>query len=221
MLEPKMKKTPKIRLYVADDHILFRKGLIRLIQSFERIGEIKEAANGRELIVLVDQTPPDVVLVDLHMPIMGGDEVCEWVEKNHPEVKVVMLTMEDSEEYVQQLISLGAHAYISKGAPPEEVERAIYSVFDRDFYHNDLVAQALRNFTKQTTRSRKESTQFTRREVDIIQLICEEYTMKEIADQLGLSESTVQNYRVAIMGKMAVKNTAGLVKYAFTRGLIK
>lgn len=216
-----MKKTPKIRLYVADDHILFRKGLIRLIQSFDRIGEIKEAANGRELITMVDHIPPDVVLVDLHMPIMGGDEVCEWVEKNHPEVKVVMLTMEDSEEYVQQLISLGAHAYISKGAPPEEVERAIYSVFDRDFYHNELVAQALRNFTKQATRLKKESTQFTNREVDIIHLICEEYTMKEIADQLGLSESTVQNYRVAIMGKMAVKNTAGLVKYAFTRGLIK
>lgn len=221
MLEPKMKKTPKIRLYVADDHILFRKGLIRLIQSFDRIGEIKEAANGRELITMVDHIPPDVVLVDLHMPIMGGDEVCEWVEKNHPEVKVVMLTMEDSEEYVQQLISLGAHAYVSKGAPPEEVEQAIYSVFDRDFYHNELVAQALRNFTKQATRLKKESTQFTNREVDIIHLICEEYTMKEIADQLGLSESTVQNYRVAIMGKMAVKNTAGLVKYAFTRGLIK
>jgi DNA-binding NarL/FixJ family response regulator len=221
MVETRIKKSPKIRLYVADDHILFRKGLIRLIQSFNRIGEIKEAANGRELIRMVDQTPPDVILVDLHMPIMGGDEVCQWVEKNHPEVKVVMLTMEDSEEYVQQLISMGAHAYISKGAAPDEVERAIYSVYDRDFYHNDLVVQALRNFTRQAVRLKKEPSHFTKREIDIIHLICEEYTMKEIADKLGLSESTVQNHRAAIMNKMEVKNTAGLVKYAFTKGLIK
>ncbi|HEX5169190.1 MAG TPA: response regulator transcription factor [Cyclobacteriaceae bacterium] len=221
MVESKIRKSVKIRLYVADDHVLFRKGLIRLIQSFRRIGEIKEASNGRELIKLVEQIPPDVILVDLHMPVMGGDEVCRWVEENYPEVKVVMLTMEDSEEYVQQLISMGAHAYISKAAAPDEVEKAIYSVYDNDFYHNDLVVQALRNFTRQVNKARKEPSQFTKRELDIIQLICEEYTMREIADRLGLSESTIQNYRVAIMGKMSVKNTAGLVKFALTKGLVK
>lgn len=216
-----MTKSPKIRLYVADDHILFRKGLIRLIQSFPRISEIKEATNGRDLIRLVSENPPDVVLVDLHMPIMGGDEVCKWMEKNFPDVKVVMLTMEDAHEYVQQLISMGAHAYVSKGAAPDEVERAIYSVHDNDFYHNDLVAQALRNFAKRTVRKKGESTQFTERELDVIQLICEEFTMREIANKLALSESTIQNHRVTIMNKMRVKNTAGLVKFAFTKGLIR
>lgn len=216
-----MSKSPKIRLYVADDHILFRKGLIRLIQSFTRISEIREATNGRDLIRLVSENPPDVVLVDLHMPIMGGDEVCKWMEKNYPDVKVVMLTMEDAHEYVQQLISMGAHAYVSKGAAPDEVERAIYSVYDNDFYHNDLVAQALRNFAKRIVRKKGESTQFTERELDVIQLICEELTMREIANKLELSESTIQNHRVTIMNKMGVKNTAGLVKFAFTKGLIK
>ncbi len=215
-----MNKSPKIRLYVADDHILFRKGLIRLIQLFPRIGEIKEASNGRELIELVEHAPPDVVLVDLHMPIMGGDDVCEWMEKNYPEVKVVMLTMEDAEEYVHQLISMGAHAYVSKGAPPDEVEKAIYSVYDHDFYHNELVAQALRNFTKQVKRTKKESTPFTERELDIVKLICNEYTMKEIASKLDLSENTIQNQRATILNKMGVRNTAGLVKYALTKGLI-
>jgi len=116
---------------------------------------------------------------------------------------------------------MGAHAYVSKGAPPDEVEKAIYSVYDNDFYHNDLVAQSLRNFTKQINRTKKETIQFTNREIEIIQMICEEYTMKEIANKLLLSESTIQNQRVTIMNKMGVKNTAGLVKYAFTKGLIK
>lgn len=216
-----MKRASKIRVYLADDHMLFRKGLIRLIQSFKRVGEIREAANGKELIRIVKESPPEVVLVDLHMPVMGGVEVCEWIEKNHPEVKVVMLTMEDAEEYIQQLISLGAHAYLSKGAPPEEVEKAIYAVVDKDFYHNDLVMRALRNFTIRETRIRRDAPQFTRRELEIIRLICDEFTMKEIAARLDLSESTVQNQRAAVMDKMSVKNTAGLVKYAFTKGLIR
>lgn len=216
-----MKRASKIRVYLADDHMLFRKGLIRLIQSFKRVGEIREAANGKELIRIMKESPPEVVLVDLHMPVMGGEEVCEWIEKNHPEVKVVMLTMEDAEEYIQQLISLGAHAYLSKGAPPEEVEKAIYAVVDKDFYHNDLVMRALRNFTIRQTRIRRDAPQFTRRELEIIRLICDEFTMKEIAARLDLSESTVQNQRATVMDKMSVKNTAGLVKYAFTKGLIR
>ena len=215
-----MKRLPKINVYLADDHALFRKGLIRLIQSFKRVGQINEASDGKELIRLVEKAPPDVVLVDLHMPVMCGDEVCEWMEQHHPDVKVIMLTMEDSEEYIQQLISLGAHAYLSKSALPDEVENAIYSVVDNDFYHNELVMRALRNFTRQVTRIRRDAPQFTEREIDIIRLICEEYTMKEVAAQLDLSESTVQNQRAVIMDKMKVKNTAGLVKYAFTKGLI-
>ena len=216
-----MKSTSKISIYIADDHTLFRKGLIRLIQSFKRIGEIQEASNGQELIKLVQEKKPDVALVDLHMPIMGGDVVCEWMELNCPDVKMVILSMEDSEEYIQQLISLGAHSYLSKTAPPDEVEKAIYAVVDNDFYHNEMVTKALRNFTRQVNRVRKEAPQFTERELDIIKLICEEYTMREIADKLTLSESTVQNHRAGIMEKMKVKNTAGLVKFAFTKGMIK
>lgn len=214
------KRTDGITLYLADDHTLFRKGLIRLIQSFKRIDFIREAANGSELIQLIKEQPPDVVVVDLHMPVMGGDEVCRWVEENYPDVKVIMLTMEDSDEYVQQLIRLGANAYLSKGASPEEVEKAIYSVIDHDFYHNDLVMTALRNYTRVDARIRKEPVQFTDREMHIIRLICEERTMREIARLLELSENTVQNYRSSIMDKMGVKNTAGLVKYAVIRGIV-
>lgn len=215
-----MKRPSKIVVYLADDHTLFRKGLIRLIQSFKRVSEIKEAANGKELIKLVQENQPDVILVDLHMPVMGGDEVCKWVESHYPEVKVVILTMEDAEEYVQQLISYGAHAYLSKSAPPDEVENAIYSVMDNDFYHNDLVMRALRNFTRNVSKIKKNLPQFTDGDIKIVRLICEEKTMREIALELHLSENTVQNHRVAIMEKMGVKNTAGLVKYAFVKGII-
>lgn len=217
-----MKKSlSKLDIYLADDHTLFRKGLIRLLTAFEHIGEIKEASNGKELIKLVTEHPPDVVLVDLHMPVMDGEEVCRIMESKYPHVKVIMLTMEDSEDYIQHLVSLGAHAYISKSAQPEEVEQAIYSVIEHDFYHNTLVTQALRNFTRQLSRGRNDAPQFTDREVVIIKLICEEYTMKQIANRLNISDKTVQNHRAAIMAKMNVKNTAGLVKYAFLKGLIK
>lgn len=216
-----MKRLNKINIYLADDHTLFRKGLIRLLRTFKNIGEIKEAVNGKELTKLVMQGEPDVVLVDLHMPLMGGEEVCRWMESKYPQVKVIMLTMEDSEEYIQHLISLGAHAYISKGAQPEEVEQAINSVIEHDFYHNTLVTQALRNFTRQVSKTRKDTPQFTDREVAIIKLICEEFTMKQIAKRLDISDKTVQNHRATIMDKMNVKNTAGLVKFAFMKGLIK
>ena len=213
-------KKNQIRVYLADDHILFRKGLIELVRTFKRVGEIKEASNGRELVRLIEQDPPDVVLVDLHMPIMGGDEVCAWVEQYRPDIKVIILTMEVADEFVQQLISLGAHAYLSKNAPPDEVEQAISAVVDHDFFHNQLVMQALRNFTRRDARMKRDLPQLSDRELDIVRLICEEFTMKEIAGKLDLSESTVQNHRAAIMEKMGVKNTAGLVKYAFTKGLI-
>lgn len=216
-----MKRLNKINIYLADDHTLFRKGLIRLLKSFKNIGEIKEAVNGKELMKLVAHQEPDVVLVDLHMPVAGGEEVCRWMESKHPQVKVVMLTMEDSEEYIQRLVSLGAHAYISKSAQPEEVEQAINSVIEHDFYHNVMVTQALRNFTRQVGKTRQDTPQFTDREIDIIRLICEEYTMKQIAKRLEISDKTVQNHRATIMDKMNVKNTAGLVKFAFTRGLVK
>ena len=216
-----MKRVSKISVYLADDHTLFRKGLIRLIQSFKRVSVIKEASNGKELIKLVQTSPPDVILVDLHMPVMGGGEVCQWCEENYPDVKVIILTMEDAEEYVQQLISYGAHAYLSKSAPPDEVEKAISSVVDNDFYHNELVMSALRNFTRTATKIKKNAPQFTEGDIKIVKLICEEKTMREIAAFLNLSENTVQNHRVSIMEKMGVKNTAGLVKYAFTKGIIK
>lgn len=216
-----MKRPDKINIYLADDHTLFRKGLIRLLKTFKNIGEIKEAVNGRELMKLVAHQEPDVVLVDLHMPVVGGEEVCRWMENKHPQVKVVMLTMEDSEEYIQQLISLGAHAYLSKSAQPEEVEQAINSVIEHDFYHNIMVTQALRNFTRQMNKTLKDTPQFTERELAIIKLICDEYTMKQIAKRLDISDKTVQNHRATIMDKMNVKNTAGLVKFAITKGLLK
>ena len=101
-----MKRLNKINICLADDHTLFRKGLIRLLRGFRNVGDIREAVNGKELMKLIMQEEPDVALVDLHMPLMGGEEVCRWMESKYPRVKVVMLTMEDSEEYIQHLISL-------------------------------------------------------------------------------------------------------------------
>lgn len=215
-----MKRSKKIKVYLADDHNLFRKGLIRLLQTFNRVSVIKEASAGKELIKLVSKEQPDAVLLDLHMPDMSGEEVCRWLSQNYPDVKVIIISMEDSEAYVQHLISLGACAYLSKNAPPEEVEEAIYATVDHDFYNNELVNKALLEYAR-TQKKSGQGASLSDRELEVVRLICNELTMKEISEKLKISEKTVQNHRTSIMEKVGVRNTAGLVKYAVTKGLIR
>lgn len=215
----RMKRSKKIKVYLADDHNLFRKGLIRLLQTFNRVSVIKEASAGKELMKLVSKEQPDAVLLDLHMPDMNGEEVCRWLSQNYPDVKVIIISMEDAEAYVQHLISLGAHAYLSKNAPPEEVEEAIYAAVDHDFYNNELVSKALLEYAR--TQKKSGQALLSDRELEVVRLICNELTMKEISEELKISEKTVQNHRTSIMEKVGVRNTAGLVKYAVTKGLIR
>jgi DNA-binding NarL/FixJ family response regulator len=192
-----------------------------LLQTFSRVSTIKEASTGKELIKLVSKEQPDAVLLDLHMDDMNGEEVCVWLSRKYPNVKIIIISMEDAEAYVQHLISLGAHAYLSKNAPPEEVEEAIYAAVDHDFYNNDLVNRALLEYARKQGKSSLSTTSLSDRELEVVRLICDEFTMKEISEQLKISEKTVQNHRTSIMEKVGVRNTAGLVKYAVTKGLIK
>ncbi|ELR69034.1 DNA-binding response regulator, LuxR family [Fulvivirga imtechensis AK7] len=216
----------KIKVYIADDQTLFRKGMGRLVRSFPNVSEVKEASNGKELLDLIKEEKPDVILMDLEMPVMDGIEATEKVLAKYPNIKIVVLSMHDSQQHIFYLMELGAHAFLLKNAEPEEVQEAINAVLKNDFYQNQLVVEALRKgaMDKKKAEMRpvfQNSASLTDREKEILLLICRELTMKEISDKLSLSEKTVHNHRARMMDKLGVRNTVGLVKYAYDSGLLE
>ena len=214
----------KIKVYIADDHTLFRKAMMNLIQTFEGVSLVKDAENGKELLTLIKHEQPEVAIVDLQMPVMDGAETCEKILASFPDIKIIVLTMHDSDKYVLHMIEMGVHAFLLKNTEPDEVEKAIHAVVEKDFYHNDLVAAALRKGMREKRTGERPSFKnhdLTEREIEILQLICQELTIKEIGDRLSISENTARNHRVNIMEKIGVKNAVGLVKYAYETGLIE
>lgn len=214
----------KVKVYIADDHTLFRKAMVNLLRTFESIGEVKDAENGKELLTLMKYEAPDVAIVDLQMPVMDGTETCENIIKKFPEVKIIVLTMHDSERFILHMMEMGVHAFLLKNTEPEELEEAILSVAEKDFYHNDLVAAVLRKNVKEKKGGQRpffSIAELSDREKEIVMLVCRELTIKEIGQKLSISENTVRNHRVNIMDKIGVNNMVGLVKYAYESGLVK
>src|SRR5258708_3358692 len=145
----------KINVCIVDDHNLFRKAMINLIKVFPRVGEVTEAANGREFIEQGREKWPDVVLLDLEMPRMNGMETVEYLVPNAPDVKIIILTQHDSERYMLHMLEMGVHSFLLKNTNPDELERAIYAVVDNDFYQNDLLARVIRNSLQSKFRSER------------------------------------------------------------------
>jgi len=197
--------------------------MVNLLRTFDRVSEVKDAENGKELLTLIKYEEPNVAIVDLQMPVMDGAETCENIIKRHPHVKIIILTMHDSNKYILHMMEMGVHAFLLKNTEPDELEKAIYAVAEKDFYHNDLVAAVLRkNVTERKAGQRPNFRQadLTDRENEILALICRELTIREIGQKLSLSENTVRNHRVNMMEKIGVNNTVGLVKYAYEAGIV-
>jgi two-component system, NarL family, response regulator DegU len=217
-----MKK--QIKVYMADDHTLFRKAMVNLIRGFENIADVKDAENGKELLTLMKYQAPDVAIIDLQMPVMDGTETSEYILQKYPDVKIIILTMHDSEKFILHMMEMGVHAFLLKNTEPEELEEAIHAVMEKDFYHNDLVATVLRKNVKEKRASLRpvfSANELSDREKEIVVLVCQELTIKEIGQKLSISENTVRNHRVNIMEKVGVNNMVGLVKYAYETGLVK
>lgn len=209
----------KISVYIADDHTFVRKGMIRLLNTFHRIGEIKEAANGKELIELLHDRAPDVVILDLEMPLMNGFDTSKYILEHHPNVKILILTMHTEEVFILNLMELGVHGFLNKNSEPEEVELALHSVFDKDFYRNEIVNQALRKGVKRAPHVT--TSKLSPRELEILFLICQELTPPEISVRLQISEKTFFNHRANILSKTGVRGNVGLVKYAYQHNLLE
>jgi DNA-binding NarL/FixJ family response regulator len=208
----------KINIVIADDHNLFRKGMVALIEDFEFAGNIAEAENGAkllELLAVMDQLP-DIILLDLKMPVMDGITANRQIRELYPDIKVIIVTMEDDKQYILHLVNEGVHGYLLKNADPGEVETAIINVIEKGFYFpksiTDVVMQKF---------SSKEKTEvvfepnFTARELEILELICKEYSAAEIAEKLNLSIRTTEGHRQSLLEKSGAKNYAGLVIRAY------
>ncbi len=218
-------KVKKIKVLVTDDHTLFRKGMANLISTFDMVSDVEEAANGKEALRKFKDTKFDLVLLDLEMPIMDGYETANQIVAKYPDAKIIMISMHSSENIIYEMIETGIHSYLIKNAEPEEVLTAIQAVMENDFYYNKLVAKSIQAGMKRNAADLHkpaflQQVQLTSREIEILRLICNELTMKEIGEKLNVSGNTIQNHRMNLLRKTGAKNTVGLVRYAFQHQLL-
>ncbi|MCY7356328.1 MAG: response regulator transcription factor [Rudanella sp.] len=217
----------KIKLALCDDHNLFRVGMASILTQVPDFELILEAANGQELIDKIARKTPDVVLLDLQMPVLDGTATADFLRENHPLIKIVILTMHDEDRMVLHLLEKGVSGYLLKDADPDEVEKAIRKVMDDGVYLNDFVSRAmLRKMTNTSTAMKQPSTFYnskvllSEREKEVLKLICEGLSTAEISEKIFLSPRTVEGHRLRILEKTGTKNTAGMVAYAFKNNLV-
>ncbi len=208
----------KVNVLVTDDHMLFRRGTMKLLEGFSVVGEILEAENGLEALKILSEKPIDIVLLDLDMPVMDGWETSRKIVSKYPNTYIIMISMHDDLKIISDLIEIGVHGYLLKNADPDELKTAIHSILNQQFYYNQLVSKALHRKMREAFPLKK--TDLTKREVEIVQLICAELTMKEIGEKLFLSEQTIQTHRKNLMRKIEAKNSVSIVRFALQNGLI-
>ena len=207
-------KLEKIKIVITDDHKLFRKGMAALLSDFDFIGEISEAGNGEELLALLqnEKPLPDVILLDLKMPVLDGVEAHQQIRTLYPDVKVIILTMEDDEQYILHLINEGVNGYLLKNADPEEVEKSILRVLENGYYFSEDISNiVLRNLKKKEKSEAVINPDFTDRELQVLELICREFSNGEIAEAMNISIRTAEGYRQKLVEKSGARNIAGLV----------
>jgi len=195
-----------------------------LLEQVDDFEVVLEAANGEELLSALPRKRVDVVLLDINMPVLDGIETTKILRQKFPKVKIIMLSLHDEDRFILHLMELGASGYLLKDAEPEEVEKAIRIVKEGEVYFNDTVSKVM--FRKATNKSVRSSKVFnykvdlSERELEVLNLICEGLTNAQIAEEISLSQRTVEGYRLRMLNKLKVKNTAGLVAYAIKNHLV-
>lgn len=205
----------KIKVLIADDHHLMIDGLKSLLDSVEQVEIVGIAHDGLEALKIISRKQVDVVLLDIQMPKMNGFEVAAELKTKHPEIKILMLTMYDKPGFIRELLETGVDGYVLKNTGKEELVEGIQAVMAGERYFSKEVETI---FFDSLKKSRDESAFLTAREVEIMKLIARELTSQEIAEQLYLSHFTVDTHRKNIISKLGVKNTAGLIRYAYENG---
>jgi DNA-binding NarL/FixJ family response regulator len=214
-----------IKVLIADDHVLYRAGVKTALSSKNDVKVIAEADNGMHLLTMLKAIQPDVILLDIQMPVMDGITALPEIKKNWPDVKVIMLTMLEDHSMITKLMELGANSYLSKTSDIEVIYEAIKTCFEQDYFFNALTNKALLTNLKQRNQVTpqklvQQEAQLNDKEMLILKLMCEEKTTKEIADMVDLSPRTVEAIRDKLKVKTGAKSTAGLIMYAVKHNIL-
>lgn len=214
--------TTNITVGLVDDHVLLRNGLAALVKN---IGHqvVIEASDGKDLITKLQEQPhPQVILMDINMPVMDGYETAGYLKQNHPEIRVLALSMYDDEAAIIRMLKNGARGYILKDSDTPELKSAIEAVLSKGFYYTEMITGKLLHTINQTD---EESTtrkvlNLNDREMEFLKLSCSEMTYKEIADKMHLSPRTIDGYRDSLFDKLKIKTRVGLAIYAIKHGIV-
>ncbi len=212
----------KTTLAIVDDHELMAKALSGLIQKYEDYDVMYEVTNGRELLNRIKlKMIPEIVLLDISMPEMDGFETALWLKNNHPEVRVLALSMNDKEESIVGMLRNGARGYLLKGCKPFELKQALDAIVQKGYYYTEFVTgQLIKNLNPEQNSSPAASLGLNDREMEFIKWACSELTYQEIADKMCVSPRTVDGYREAVFQKMGVKSRVGMVIVAIRLKLV-
>ena len=214
----------KIDIVVTDDHKLFRKGIAALLEDIENVDTIYEAGNGEELLRLLEnnESLPNLILLDLNMPEMDGVEATQKIRELYPDLKIIILTMEDDEQLILHLINEGINGYLNKSADPDEVELAINKVMNMDYYFPEEISKLVfSNLKKFGSDDLPQRVEFSKQEKKVLQLMCRELTNVEIGEQMEISKRTVEGYRRNMISKTGVRSMAGLIVYALKNKIVE
>ncbi|WP_445456717.1 response regulator [Flavobacterium sp. HNIBRBA15423] len=208
------------KIIIADDHNMFLEGLISLLRNVPDIVVVAKAANGKELIELLDENPADIVVLDISMPEMDGVEVTKIIRKKYPNLKILILSTHSNSQIIAKLIRLGANGYLLKNAEKDELLYAIKKINSGENYFSQEVTTIHKEFESNLKNNLSSTTELSNREKEILILIAKQLTAAEIAEKTFISLNTVNTHKRNLLSKLNVKNTAGLVKYAIELGLL-
>jgi len=211
----------RIKVLIVDDHEIFRNGLKMVLNKLKYVEVAGEANDGKEFINMLEEIVPDIVLMDIEMPVLNGIEATKMALKKHPNLKIIALTMFGDDEYVQSMLDAGVKGFLMKNINKETLDKALQTVHNGGNYYSEELFEF---FTKQITKDKEpkeeDTLDLTRREKEILQLLCEGLTNKEIADALFISERTVLGHKTNLLTKTNTKNSLSLMAYAIKNKLV-
>lgn len=215
----------KINIVVTDDHALFRMGLCNIIQNFEFVDTVEEASDGIELLKYLMHCTvfPDLIILDIKMPNLDGIETNKRLKERYPDLKVIILSMVDEDQFILQMIKDGVSGYLLKNASEEELRKTIIEVVKNKYYYSDKITKLLHRsiIEKDINNKARIHNKVTERELEVLELICKEYKADEIAETLSISRRTVEGHKRSLMEKTNTTNTVGLAIFAIRNGLVK
>ena len=218
-----MNTTKLYKIILADDHILLRDALASLINSFEEFRVMDLAANGKELVEAIENgNIPDLVILDLNMPVMDGYDATKWLQEKHPKVKILILTMYDSEIALIRLLQVGVRGFLKKDVHPAELKTALLSVAENGYYYSNNATGKLASFFHKSyaTQSSIEKALLMPKEIEFLKLASTEMTYKEIAQAMHITPRAIDGYRDALFDKLDIKSRVGLAIYSVKNGIV-